>query len=269
MNKRKRKGELISHILTNEVIDLTDKKGLYIHIPFCQRKCNYCDFTSFEDKLSLTEQYFEKLADEMKKHPKYPIDTVYFGGGTPSAVKSLYICNFLYKAYSYFDIDKDAEITIEVNPISAIEDKLHDYKRAGINRISMGAQSFNDNELKILGRLHSREEIYSTYETIRKCGFDNVSLDLMFGLPNQTEDKLLYSVDEILRLSPEHISCYGLKIEEGTPFYRQALSGEITPIDDDTFAEMYELVCQSIVNGGYTQAKCQSTIVNTGCAKNI
>ncbi len=232
---------------------MNNKKGLYIHIPFCARKCAYCDFTSYEGKFSLADDYCDKIIDEIKSHSKYDVDTVYFGGGTPSSVESKVIARILECAHSHFDIDEYAEVTIEVNPASVTEEKLLDYGKAGINRISMGAQSFNDDELKMLGRLHSADDIYSTYNLIRKCGFKNVSLDLMFGLPEQTLQKLAHSIDCMLSLKPEHISCYGLKIEEGTPFYNKMQSGEISALDDDNFADLYEYVCARLTDAGYVQ----------------
>lgn len=232
---------------------MADTKGLYIHIPFCERKCAYCDFTSYEGKFSLGSDYCDKIISEIKSHDKYDVDTVYFGGGTPSSVDSKIICRILDCAYSHFNIDKNAEITIEVNPASVTADKLSDYKKSGINRISMGAQSFNDDELKTLGRLHSAQDIYDTYNLIRSCGFDNVSLDLMFGLPNQTLQKLGHSIECMLLLKPEHISCYGLKIEEGTPFYNKMKSGEISPLEDDNFADLYDYVCTRLTDAGYVQ----------------
>lgn len=231
----------------------SSKKGLYIHIPFCERKCNYCDFNSYAGKSHFAKDYFDKIINEIKSHERYDVDTVYFGGGTPSSVDSTLICRVLDTAYNHFNITNDAEITIEVNPASVTEEKLNDYKRAGINRISMGAQSFNDDELKILGRLHSTNDIYDTFKLIRSCGFDNISLDLMFGLPNQTKGKLEHSINCMLKLRPEHISCYGLKIEEGTPFYNMQSSGEITAMDDDEFADLYELVCERLTCAGYIQ----------------
>ncbi len=189
----------------------------------------------------------------MQSHKKYNVDTIYFGGGTPSSVDSSLICRALDSALSHFNVDIDAEITIEVNPASVTEEKVRNYRSAGINRISMGAQSFNEDELKTLGRPHRADDIYDTYNLIRSCGFDNVSLDLMFGLPNQTESKLSHSIDCMLKLRPEHISCYGLKIEEGTPFYKQMEAGEITPLDDDTFADLYDYICKRLTSAGYVQ----------------
>lgn len=232
---------------------MNDKKGLYIHIPFCERKCNYCDFTSFAGKESIAGEYCERLISEIEAYPKYNVSTVYFGGGTPSSIDESLICRVLEKAADRFCIDSDAEITIELNPASAIGEKLKAYKKAGFNRISMGAQSFNDKELAALGRLHSASDIYTAYELIRENGFDNVSLDLMFGLPDQTAEKLCESIDRLIALSPEHISCYGLKIEENTPFYTLAEQNRLSLPDDDEFADLYDLVCEKICSAGYDQ----------------
>lgn len=227
--------------------------GLYVHIPFCERKCNYCDFNTYSGKSHMAEKYFSRLTDEMHFYTPCAVDTVYFGGGTPSSVDADFICDVLESARNYFNITDNAEITIEVNPASVTADKLNAYKKAGINRISMGAQSFNDNELKTLGRLHNAADIYDTYNLIRNCGFENISLDLMFGLPNQAMQSLEYSIDCILDLRPEHISCYALKVEEGTPFYIMESKGEITLPDEDTFADMYDLICDKLTAAGYIQ----------------
>ncbi len=246
-------GVELSLIFYQEVIALTDKKGVYIHIPFCRRKCKYCDFTSYADKYDLAEKYFERIVAEIKTHNKYKVDTVYIGGGTPSSVDGGLVAGVLDAVYSHFSVEKDAEITIEVNPDSVGAEKLSIYKKAGINRISMGAQSFDDGELKMLGRLHNKDDIADKYNLIRKSGFDNVSLDLMFGLPGQTESKLCKSIDSMLNLSPEHISCYGLKIENGTPFYMDYASGRLALPDDDYFADLYEYMCKRLTEAGYVQ----------------
>ncbi len=232
---------------------MTDTKGLYIHIPFCRRRCNYCDFTSYADKYDVADKYFDKLISEISSHPGYNVDTIYFGGGTPSSVDEDFIRRTLDTAFSCFNVERDAEITIEVNPESVNGDKLRVYRDMGINRISMGAQSFVDDELFTLGRLHTAKDIEDKYNLIRKAGFDNVSLDLMFGLPGQTKATLDVSIDKILSLAPEHISCYALKIEEGTPFYCDMISGRITPADDDTSADLYEHICTRLTEGGYIQ----------------
>lgn len=232
---------------------MTEKKGLYVHIPFCRRRCNYCDFTSYADKYGVADAYFDKIISEILTHKRYKVDTIYFGGGTPSSVDGRLIRRTLDTAFSHFEVDKDAEITIEVNPDSADRDKLIAYRNAGINRISMGAQSFVDSELITLGRLHTSDDIEEKYHLIRSVGFDNVSLDLMFGLPDQTKETLDISIDRILALSPEHISCYALKIEEGTPFYLDMINGKITPADDDTSADLYEHICNRLTECGYIQ----------------
>lgn len=232
---------------------MDDKIGLYIHIPFCERKCNYCDFTSFAGKESVAAEYCERLKDEIKSYPRCAADTVYFGGGTPSSIDESLICRVLETATEHFSVDSDAEITIEINPSSAIDKKLEAYKRVGFNRISMGAQSFDDGELAVLGRLHDSSDIYTAYELTRKYGFDNVSLDLMFGLPDQTAERLGESIDKLVALSPDHISCYGLKIEEGTQFFSLAEQNKLNLPDDDELADLYDFVCERMSEAGYTQ----------------
>lgn len=232
-----------------EVRDLLRK--LYIHIPFCARKCNYCDFNSYGNMLFLQDDYTDALIREVMSLEKCDIDTIYFGGGTPSFIKAENISKIMNTLKSHFNVYKNAEITLEANPATLSEQKLLSYKNSGINRISLGVQSFVDEELKILGRLHSAEDIKETFDLIRKCGFNNVSLDLMFGVPHQTIESFEKSINEALSLNPEHISCYGLKVEEGTPFYTDFENGKYTYTDDDAFLDMYDHLRNKLTNNGY------------------
>lgn len=192
--------------------------GIYIHIPFCKSKCSYCDFTSFANKERMIEKYIECLKKEIKenKEDNYVVDTIYIGGGTPSFIDSKYIKEIVEIVKTKFKIKEEAEITIEVNPGTVDEEKLKDYKKTGINRISIGLQSTNNKILKQIGRIHTYEEFLNTYNLVRKVGFKNINVDLMLALPNQTLEELEESVEKLIKLNPEHISIYSLIIEEGT-----------------------------------------------------
>lgn len=201
--------------------------------------------------LFLQDKYTDAVIREILSLQKCDIDTIYFGGGTPSFIKEENIAKIMNAVMTHFNVCENAEITLEANPATLNEDKLMSYKNSGVNRISLGAQSFIDDELKILGRLHTAEDIKKTYNLVRSCGFDNVSLDLMFGIPHQNMESFGKSIDEILSLNPEHISCYGLKVEEGTPFYRDFESGKYDYTDEDTFSDMYDILRNTLTKNGY------------------
>ena len=178
--------------------------SLYIHIPFCKKKCLYCDFNSFDNKSDLIDEYMDALKKEIGFYNLENLDTVYVGGGTPSFIDSKKIAEVLSI------VPMARELTIEMNPCTVTADKLKDYKDAGINRISIGLQTTKDNILKEIGRVHSFDDFKRAYEMIRKAGFSNVNVDLMFGLPSQSVEDLMASVDYLISLNPEHISCYSL-----------------------------------------------------------
>ena len=190
--------------------------GIYVHIPFCKRKCNYCDFVSFQNKNELIEKYIECLCEEVKQSTKlsnskdYIVKTIYIGGGTPSLIESKYIKEIIKEIKKRFNVDENAEITIEVNPGTVTEEKLNDYYNSGINRLSIGLQSDNDEILKTIGRIHTYSEFLTTYKLARKSGFKNINIDLMLALPNQTLEILENTVNNIVKLEPEHISIYSL-----------------------------------------------------------
>ena len=181
----------------------------YIHTPFCEKKCNYCDFTSLKGTDSQIEKYVNYLFKEIEIYKKeYNLsekqDTIYFGGGTPS----LLAIDSLEKILSKFSYDKNTEITIEVNPKTVDINKLKEYRKLGINRLSIGMQTFDDNNLKVLGRIHNSQEAIEVYNLARECGFDNISLDIMFSLPNQTLFMLQEDLEKLVNLDPNHISIY-------------------------------------------------------------
>ncbi|MBR2471206.1 MAG: radical SAM family heme chaperone HemW [Clostridia bacterium] len=222
-------------------------RGLYIHIPFCRSKCPYCDFNSYANIFDLAEDYTNAVICEMSEYPSCKIGTVYFGGGTPSAINPQYIAKILEAAKKHFDIAEGAEITMEANPGTL--ESVEVYKEAGINRISLGVQSFNDNLLKTLGRIHSGEDAKNAVYMLKKAGFDNISIDLMFSLPGQTPEMWKKDIEIALSLPITHISCYGLKVEEGTPF---AKSG-VTPQDEETDRHLYHMLIDALKENGFSQ----------------
>lgn len=239
--------------------------GLYIHLPFCHRKCLYCDFLSFKPDERTVLSYTEILIKEIKglsgliKTRRVP--SVYIGGGTPSYVHESVIRKIMKTVYENYNITDDAEITIEVNPASADIDKLKAYRRAGINRLSIGLQSADDKELKLLGRLHDYSGFVKTYEDARLAGFKNISVDLMTAIPSQTMESLKSTIDKITDLKPEHISAYSLMICEGTPFEKmygnegrpseKIHESKGTIPDEDTERKMYYLVRDELAKAGY------------------
>ena len=203
-----------------QVKSLTNPSGLYLHIPFCEKKCKYCNFYSSFVTEELLDSYTEALIKSINQWGgKYnrPIDTIYLGGGTPSLLRHR-LPTLLSSINNSFNICKDSEITLEINPASNSEALLESAKMAGINRLSIGAQGGSDDELKILGRTHTAADTENTVATARKMGFNNISLDIMIGLPFSTNETLKNNLDFINRLNPEHISAYILKLEERTAF---------------------------------------------------
>ena len=231
--------------------------GIYVHVPFCNRKCNYCDFISYSDKLNIADEYFEAVEREINSYDleKYNVTTIYIGGGTPSYVDSKYIYNILQtlkiKLIDNETDFEDIEITIEVNPGIVSEEKLITYKNQGINRISVGLQSTNNELLNQIGRIHNYQDFLNTYELIKKVGFDNINIDLMIGLPNQTIQNLKESLEEIKRLEPNHISIYSLIVEEGTEIDKQLRSGKIKLPNEEIERQMYWYVKNTLEIAGY------------------
>ena len=231
------------------------KLGLYIHIPFCRTKCLYCDFCSFVSRNEgEREEYVDALLREINERgtKEYLVDTVYFGGGTPSLLSTKQIERILSAVKENFVLCEDAEITIECNPMTRLEDGKEYFsalRKIGVNRLSLGAQSAIDKELKLIGRRHSFENVKRTFFDARESGFDNISLDLMLGIPSQTLESLEYSVNELVKLDAEHISIYSLQLEEGTPLYKMRERYDLA--DDDVSADMYERVVCLMKNDGY------------------
>lgn len=230
--------------------------GLYIHIPFCKQKCYYCDFCSYPDKLSLQNQYINSITKEIESienKDNYIIKTIYIGGGTPSIINPYLIEKLLNKIKGEFCVLDESEITIEVNPGTITEEKLNIYKKSGINRLSIGLQSTNDNLLKEIGRIHNYKDFESTFELARMIGFSNINVDLMIGLPNQCLDDVIKSLEKLIAKSPEHISVYSLIVEEGTPIDKLINLGKLNLPDEDLERSMYKFVKEILEKNGYNQ----------------
>ena len=233
--------------------------GLYVHIPFCVKKCNYCDFLSAPATDLVKEQYVEALCKEIRGYREmtreYEVKTVYFGGGTPSVLNSVQMEKLLQAIRETFVIDvAQAEITMEVNPGTVTKERLAAYKDLGINRLSIGVQSAREEELKLLGRIHTFEEAKQCYLWAREAGFTNISLDVISALPNQTLDEYKETLEALIALNPEHISSYSLIIEEKTPFYELYAEGkekEGDLPDEECDRQMYAYTKERLRAAGY------------------
>lgn len=230
---------------------------MYLHIPFCVRKCKYCDFLSFPTEIETMGAYVNALLRDVKKasetYGKEEITSIFFGGGTPSLLPSETIPMLISAIREGFMLSNDCEITVECNPGTLTEAKLQAYYNAGVNRISMGVQSANNNELKALGRIHTFEEAKENFLLARKVGFDNISMDIMMALPGQDIDSCKRTLQEIIALNPEHISAYDLIIEEGTCFYDWYEREPDAFPTEDCSCEMYHLTQQMLADAGYKQ----------------
>lgn len=229
--------------------------GVYIHIPFCASKCGYCDFYSCPESEQMMGKYQEALLahirESLPRMREYYIDTVYIGGGTPSYYGAKYLVEILDALKAGERLLKDAEITVEMNPDSMRLNDLKLLKKAGVNRISMGVQSANDEILRTIGRRHTYGQAVKAYHSARQAGFRNISVDLIYGLPGQTRADWADTLGKIIGWNPEHISCYGLKLEPGTPLYERRL--EETFPDDDAQADMYLYAVTALEQNGYGQ----------------
>jgi len=225
--------------------------GLYIHFPFCVKKCHYCDFVSYPDKLSEGERYVDALTHEMEAYRGTAIDTVYLGGGTPTALAPELLGKVLSRVASSFSLAKDCEITVEANPGTCDEETFKQLASCGVNRVSLGVQSFVDTELKSLGRIHTKDDAVRAVEAVRGAGIMNLSLDLMFSIPGQTRESLQESLFRAVALEPEHLSCYSLILCEGTPMHEAYNRGEITLPDEDEDRDRYALLVDYLRNHGY------------------
>ena len=243
-----------------------DVLELYIHIPFCVKKCDYCDFLSGPFDADVRRDYTKALCREIKwwgiRLSDKLIPSIYIGGGTPSWLEANYMAEIMDTVHKYFHVDPRAEVTIECNPGTVSAENFNIYRSVGINRISIGLQSANDDELKLLGRIHTFDRFLHTFEFARVAGFDDISVDIMTGLPGQTPAKLTHTIQQVTRLQPEHISAYALIIEKGTPFYDRykfdavkqhaGMETEALPNEDQEY-ELYKTAQMQLVTHGYEQ----------------
>lgn len=231
-----------------------NKLGIYIHIPFCKRKCNYCDFYSCTD-IQLIKEYIDALCTHIEKESKlykdYEIDTIFFGGGTPSLVEPNEFEALMDIIKRNYRISPSCEFSLEANPATLSEEKLLCYKKNGVNRLSIGLQSTFDDELKMLGRIHTYSEFLDNFKLARECGFENISVDVMYSLPEQKREQLLKTLERVCGLSPEHISSYCLKIEEKTPFGK--IKDKLALPSEDEEYYMYISMCEMLEKNGYSQ----------------
>lgn len=230
--------------------------SIYIHIPFCYSKCYYCDFNSTTRSTNV-DKYIKYLKKEIDLYShtlkKYKLKTIFFGGGTPSFIEERYIAEVLEYIYKKIDTSELVEVTIEANPKTLNLEKLDTYKRAGINRISLGVQTLDDELLKTIGRSHTSEDFYETYQMVRKNGFENINVDIMFNLPGQKISDLETSLEKVSDLKVEHISLYSLGIEEGTRFYQMEERGELDLSSEEVEREMYHRSIEYLKTRGYGQ----------------
>lgn len=238
-------------------LNAEDTTGIYIHIPFCKKKCPYCNFNSSALKIIPEKDYTHALIAELesvvkKSAASKTLETIYIGGGTPSIIAPKYIGNLLDAVKGHFMLKDNAEITIEINPAAANKDRFKRYKDYGINRISIGVQSFNNNILNKLGRIHNARDGLNACEYARDAGFRNISIDLIFGVPGQSMDMWLYDIETAVKLRPEHISIYGLTIEEGAEFYNLSQKGDLKLPDEEIYLSMYISATARLKEAGYS-----------------
>lgn len=237
-------------------MNISDQRtcGLYVHIPFCIRKCAYCDFTSYPGMEHLFAEYVEALKGEIRavgsRHSDVGVSTIYFGGGTPNILASGQLADVLNEIHRQFSVAADAEISTEANPGVLVSRAGFDLS-TGFNRLSLGFQSLHDDELAILGRMHTAADAIQAFEVARSNGFANISVDLMYGIPKQSRASWRQTLENVLALGPEHISLYSLTVEEGTPFYEMCHAGRLELPGDDLEADMYEDAISTLTAAGY------------------
>ncbi|HYI24899.1 MAG TPA: radical SAM family heme chaperone HemW, partial [Thermomicrobiales bacterium] len=226
--------------------------GIYIHIPFCAHICPYCDFTTYAGKESLVPRYVDAVVSELAQTTTAvddrPVATVFLGGGTPSVLEPSQVQDILDACRTHYPLAPDAEITMECNPNGLTLERLAGYREAGVNRLSIGAQTLDRRGLRTLGRQHEADDVRLAVATVRAAGFDNLSLDFIFGWPGQTLDQWRVDLDGILSMpdAPDHLSLYSLIVEPGTPYADAAARGILRIPDDDTTADMYELAIEML-----------------------
>ena len=247
---------------------MNSKLGLYIHIPFCVRKCAYCDFYSMPLESNLAERYVNKILNELNRWGGIlecpPADTLYFGGGTPSLLEYAQIKAIIDKSKDLFSLE-NAEITMEVNPAEDLKEYLFNLSKAGVNRLSIGLQSANENELKLLSRRHTASDVITCVNDAKAAGIDNISLDIMLGIPEQTKESLKRTVDFVLEREPQHISAYLLSLEKGTQLYKNKASLNIP--NDDEAGELYLYTSELLKKAGYERYEISNFAKNGKISK--
>ena len=246
--------------------------GLYIHVPFCAHKCAYCDFYSITNE-DLIQEYTSAITAHMRsqKHmaKDRTVDSIFFGGGTPSILPIESFCEIMETIYDVFDVSQTAEITVEANPGTLDGKKLATYREIGVNRLSIGLQSADNGELSMLSRIHTRDEFENSYMLARMEGFTNINIDLIYGLPKQNMAKLMDSVEYVISMNPEHISFYGLSIEKNTPFGKNPNIRNLLPNEDEQY-DMYMAACKRLEAAGYLQYEISNFAKKEyGCRHNI
>lgn len=243
---------IFTQILCKMIVMLS----IYIHIPFCKKRCAYCDFITYADMQHFKDDYVQALVKEINgvkstEFASEPVGTLYFGGGTPSLLSSRHFEDIINVVNKTFDISEIQEITVESNPGAINKSLLKTLKGLGVTRLSLGAQSFLDNDLLKLGRIHKSVDIYQTLDDARHVGFDNINLDLIFGLPDQTPEGWQKNLEKTAELSPEHLSLYSLILEEGTPLAAAVSAGSLSVPDDDICADMFEAAMAYLAQKNY------------------
>lgn len=228
-------------------------KGIYIHIPFCVQKCRYCDFVSYAGMEKKIDEYLDAVTYEMDEYRGEKVDTIFIGGGTPSVLSAQQLSRLIRMCFDKFDIKKDYEFSIEVNPGTMDDLKIKTLLLNGVNRVSVGVQSFDDEELKAIGRIHDAKTAYNTVCKLSEMGFLNINADIMIALPNQTEKNLKKTLDIALELPLMHISAYSLIIEDGTPIAEDYKKGIIELPDEDLDRDMYDMTVKTLKNKGFNR----------------
>jgi oxygen-independent coproporphyrinogen-3 oxidase len=249
--------------------------GIYVHIPFCRSKCPYCGFYSVTGDDSDVTKFYNALLQEIDlaadtKWQRRIYNSIYFGGGTPPLLGENKIGKIIQHIRHKFNITPNAEISIEANPESIDKPFLDTLLGHGVNRLTIGVQSFNDHELKLLGRIHDSSRAIEAFEKAAAAGFENIGIDLIFAIPGQTTDSWQATLNKALEMAPAHISAYGLTVEKGTPFAQKIDRGELTPVDNDTQAEMYQICYRLLTENGYSRYEV-SNYAKTGfeCRHNL
>lgn len=225
--------------------------GIYVHIPFCLKKCAYCDFVSYASSFDLKDEYINSVICEMKKYKGEKADTIYIGGGTPTTLPRSLLCKLIFALRDNFVINENAEITVECNPKTADLEYFKALKDAGVNRLSIGVQSLCNNELAFLGRIHTANDALSCIENAKAAGLSNFNVDIMFGLGCQTKESVLSTLKNLISLSPSHFSCYSLIVEENTPFGKLQAAGNLSLMHEDAERELYHEIIAVLKAAGY------------------